>query len=192
MARYIESAPESWGRAFLLSSAGSVPLELQLELPLDGAVRHWGQDFSFHSPLSAAVKAYRSGRFVAVELSICAEATTACSRCLEPAGVAINGKLKYLYSLRGDHEVGPAEGKTSENDGGPEELIEEVSADESVNLGELAWETLVTALPPSSLCSPQCRGLCAECGANLNDGGCDCKKASGDPRFEVLKDLIEE
>lgn len=41
------------------------------------------------------------------------------------------------------------------------------------------------------LCRPDCRGLCACCGKNLNDGPCDCREAI-DPRLAVLGQLLDD
>ena len=41
------------------------------------------------------------------------------------------------------------------------------------------------------LCRPDCRGLCAGCGKNLNDGPCDCREAI-DPRLAVLGQLLDD
>jgi uncharacterized protein len=40
------------------------------------------------------------------------------------------------------------------------------------------------------LCRPDCKGLCVTCGANLNDGQCDCD-ADIDPRMAALKALLK-
>ena len=45
------------------------------------------------------------------------------------------------------------------------------------------------ALPPNPLCRPDCKGLCPECGANLNEGMCACSRDEGDPRMAVLRGL---
>ena len=39
------------------------------------------------------------------------------------------------------------------------------------------------------LCREDCKGLCSRCGANLNDGECDCKPER-DPRLAVLEQLL--
>lgn len=41
------------------------------------------------------------------------------------------------------------------------------------------------------LCRPDCKGLCACCGKNLNDGPCDCREAI-DPRLAVLGQLLDD
>ncbi|MEA4815138.1 MAG: DUF177 domain-containing protein [Oscillospiraceae bacterium] len=39
------------------------------------------------------------------------------------------------------------------------------------------------------LCSPDCKGLCPRCGANLNLGPCGCKKET-DSRWSALDSLF--
>lgn len=44
------------------------------------------------------------------------------------------------------------------------------------DLSEMVRHEIVLNLPMKPLCSPRCKGLCPVCGANLNEGGCDCEK----------------
>jgi len=53
----------------------------------------------------------------------------------------------------------------------------------------LVWEDIVLSMPPKLLCRPDCAGLCQRCGANLNEGPCECKP-EGDPRWEALQQLL--
>jgi uncharacterized protein len=62
--------------------------------------------------------------------------------------------------------------------------------DGSVDLVELLREQFQLALPMKPLCSDACRGLCAECGANLNRTECGCSPRWQDPRLEPLKGLL--
>lgn len=41
------------------------------------------------------------------------------------------------------------------------------------------------------LCSPDCKGLCPDCGANLNAGACACAYENADPRLASLKHLLD-
>lgn len=58
------------------------------------------------------------------------------------------------------------------------------------NLDELIREDILLSLPTKILCREDCKGLCPYCGANLNEGKCDCKKPI-DPRLEALKKFLE-
>jgi uncharacterized protein len=40
------------------------------------------------------------------------------------------------------------------------------------------------------LCEEACKGLCLECGANLNKTQCDCAPRWEDPRLAALKSLL--
>jgi uncharacterized protein len=39
------------------------------------------------------------------------------------------------------------------------------------------------------LCGEGCRGLCPECGANLNEGDCHCSDEQVDSHWSALKEL---
>lgn len=55
---------------------------------------------------------------------------------------------------------------------------------------EALREQIVLNVPFGVPCRPDCRGLCSQCGQNLNDGTCDCEEQATDPRFEALRDLL--
>ena len=48
-------------------------------------------------------------------------------------------------------------------------------------------EQFYLALPMKPLCREDCKGLCAQCGTNLNTGTCDCAPVWEDPRLAALK-----
>lgn len=52
---------------------------------------------------------------------------------------------------------------------------------QTVDLTEDIREDILVNLEPFPLCSPTCKGLCPQCGRNLNEGPCTCKPASGKP-----------
>jgi uncharacterized protein len=54
----------------------------------------------------------------------------------------------------------------------------------------LLREQFMLALPMKPLHSEDCRGLCPECGANLNRTECGHKPAWEDPRLAPLKGLL--
>lgn len=194
MTGYIDAAPSAWKHNLSLAGVyrDRVSKRETLELAANGKVRHWGQEFSFDSPVRVEIEANRADEYVILDIAVSARVSTACSRCLEPAGVAIKGKLRYLFSLRTYLESLGQEQDAPEGDAGREEIIPVASWDEVINIGELAWETLITALPGAVLCSGECKGLCLQCGADLNKTVCGCKKETGDPRFEALKELLDD
>lgn len=99
-----------------------------------------------------------------------------CVRCLEPFALPVTLELEETYRLSG---AGPrADAPYVVSEGGWLDL--------SPALREQAW----LAIPMKPLCSPDCRGLCPQCGANLNLAPCACEKASIDPRLALLEELL--
>ena len=60
----------------------------------------------------------------------------------------------------------------------------------TVDVGELARTAFILGMDTKTLCSEDCKGLCPRCGANLNEGPCDCKREI-DPRLAALAKLLE-
>ena len=52
-------------------------------------------------------------------------------------------------------------------------------------------EELLLELPAYPLCQPECKGLCAICGTDLNVNACDCRIETTDPRWEALREVTE-
>ena len=80
-----------------------------------------------------------------------------------------------------------------------EELANEENEDEwvfplegeSADLQDIVRTVFVLNMESKLLCKPDCKGLCCQCGKNLNDGPCSCQKAP-DPRFAALRQLLNK
>jgi len=59
---------------------------------------------------------------------------------------------------------------------------------ECVNLTEDIREAMILAFPSYPVCGPDCKGLCPQCGVNLNMSQCGCTP-SGEARWAVLDGL---
>jgi uncharacterized protein len=70
-----------------------------------------------------------------------------------------------------------------------EDLETSYYRDDQIDLDELLREQFYLALPMKPLCLEECRGLCPQCGTNLNAGACACDTAWRDPRLEALRDI---
>lgn len=60
---------------------------------------------------------------------------------------------------------------------------------------ELDIEALVNSeilvnMPVKVLCKPDCKGICKQCGHNLNEGDCGCDTFVPDPRMAAIKDIF--
>ncbi len=79
------------------------------------------------------------------------------------------------------------------------ELENEDEADEwtfalendEADLDEILTTAFVLNMDSKLLCRPGCKGLCPQCGRNLNDGACACRPET-DPRLAVLGQLLKD
>jgi len=107
-----------------------------------------------------------------------------CSRCLDPFEVPVDASFDLRYVPHAD-DAGEVEREIGEDD-----LTTAHYRDGMLDLIDLMREQFMLALPMKPLCSEDCRGLCAECGTNLNKGQCDCAPRWEDPRLAALKSLL--
>ncbi|OQB15677.1 MAG: hypothetical protein BWY15_00390 [Firmicutes bacterium ADurb.Bin193] len=69
---------------------------------------------------------------------------------------------------------------------------EEIALDGTVlNVREVTEKHLFLNLPMKFLCRDDCKGLCANCGADLNAEECKCGGGEIDERFSALKKLLD-
>jgi len=74
--------------------------------------------------------------------------------------------------------------------GGGEELASPYVSDQVLDLSAWARDALALALPPQILCRPECAGLCAVCGEDLNTAGPEhAHERAPDPRWAALREL---
>ena len=60
-----------------------------------------------------------------------------------------------------------------------------------LDLDEAAATAFVLGMDTKNLCSDDCKGLCAKCGANLNREPCRCRPEV-DPRLAALAQLLDD
>lgn len=107
-----------------------------------------------------------------------------CSRCLEPFDVPVDAAFDLRYVPQAEN-AGEGEREVGEDD-----LTTAFYREGLLDVIELLREQFVLALPMKPLCSEECRGLCPQCGTNLNKTQCDCAPKWEDPRLASLKSLL--
>jgi uncharacterized protein len=105
--------------------------------------------------------------------------TGECARCLEPISDELEVRFQELF-VYDDQDVDP-----------DEELEVSTLQDDLVDLEPLLREAVVLALPFQPLCTEDCPGLCAECGARLAQDPDHVHDAPVDPRWAALGALAE-
>jgi uncharacterized protein len=53
----------------------------------------------------------------------------------------------------------------------------------------MVLEQIELAMPMKFICQEGCKGLCVNCGADLNEGPCSCKASDIDSRLAVLREF---
>ena len=62
---------------------------------------------------------------------------------------------------------------------------------QEVDISRLVREIILLSVPMKPLCREDCKGLCPECGQDLNRGECGCSRRSVDPRWAMLRELLD-
>jgi uncharacterized protein len=108
-----------------------------------------------------------------------------CARCLEPIRQEIARDFELLYRPLGA-------------DAGRDELsVTDAEAEigyyqgDGILLEDVLREQVLLALPLKITCREDCKGLCPQCGKNLNQEQCSCAPLAEDPRWEALKEIRE-
>ena len=66
-----------------------------------------------------------------------------------------------------------------------------IEADGNIDVSQALEQYLVLETPLKSICSDNCKGLCEQCGSNLNTDKCSCAPRLSHPAWENLRDLWE-
>jgi uncharacterized protein len=139
-------------------------------------------EYRVEGPFSVRLSYYRSGMELFFAGLLKAEVTATCARCAEDFSVVSNRDFRFVLAPR---SVGNLNGK----DLSVEDLEFSLYDGEEVDVSPLVREQLLLALPTRPLCQEGCRGLCPQCGANLNLESCGCSAEKLDPRLEALRSL---
>lgn len=125
------------------------------------------------SPIKVLGKIYKESDSLFIDASFSGEAVFQCSRCLKEFKSNISDNIEFYIPI-------------SENKDEDDSYIK----GHFLNLTMVMEEALAFSLPMKTLCSQECKGLCSNCGQNLNIDECDCDVDDIDPRLEKLKHFL--
>lgn len=103
-----------------------------------------------------------------------------CDRCAREFNSEIKSNFKLVYLFRASY---------SESEDESEDIHYLHPDTDNIELDKDVRDFAILAVPMKKLCSEDCKGLCPNCGKNLNDGPCNCKEEYIDPRWESLLKL---
>ena len=138
------------------------------------------------SPLDISLTLSSVSEGVYVSGSVTAHMQGLCSRCLRELSADIREDIAELVYY--------PERVVAMRENGDEEAEEcYVVTDERIDIEPIIRDALVLALPFGPLCSPDCAGLCPDCGERLDDLPQDhAHEPVYDSRFDALAALEEE
>ena len=119
--------------------------------------------------------------------SVRSELELPCSRCLEPFRLPVDATFDQRFLPATEMAADGEEREVQDED-----VDLSYYRDDQIDLNELLREQFYLALPMKPLHSEDCRGLCPQCGTNLNTGSCACESGWEDPRLAGLKALKRE
>ena len=134
-----------------------------------------------------ALRCYRTGSDVVVRGRIEGAGKTECGRCLGEAEVDLGADVHVLFSANAARANGDDVSDLEEGDGEmdilPHDGVE-------IDLAAVVREQLILAMPMRPLCREDCKGLCDQCGQDLNLGPCAHQaEPRVDPRLVKLAGL---
>lgn len=128
-------------------------------------------------------KVARRGGRLFLEASVASRTEIECSRCLERFELELTTGFDLVFHREGRAQV---------PDGMEEEdfVLLTSTIEHRFDIFPRLRESILLEFPIRALCRPDCRGLCAVCGENLNVKRCRCSTEETDSPWGALKKLL--
>lgn len=139
---------------------------------------------SYRDPIRFHLRFQQTGRIIEVDGAVQATIDLTCARCLCPLVYPLDERFTLTFA-----PVAAESQDVEERELEKEELGLIPYSDDRLELLEPLQEQLLMAIPVRTLCSASCRGLCAQCGADLNREPCACEKVPFNNKFGDLAKL---
>lgn len=146
------------------------------EHPLDIApIVLGGARYEVLIPRGVTVTVDRVAGGLLINVSLVARVYGLCARCLSEVALETEAQQQEFVPTA--------------KDGWEESDLSAFVEDMVVDVAGIAREAVVLTLPTQVVCSATCRGLCPQCGQDLNQRLCECASVQGDDRWGKLRDL---
>ncbi len=153
---------------------GRSELPVNVNLTLD-----WSEDKPAEVEVDGVLKVDNLDSRFLVNGPLRAQGKATCGRCLE--NFRISWKVPVEVVVLRDLETDEGEGNT---------IVLRKRRGE-VDLDDALRESVILAFPPTVVCQESCKGLCPNCGVDLNHTTCTCQEDDYDPRWAGL-DALED
>jgi uncharacterized protein len=133
----------------------------------------------FDAPIAVEATLEKTTGELLLRARIVARATWECDRCVTPFTKSIEGRYQMYYVWDG----------TDTGRFDPAELQTIPPGSNTIDISDDVRQTLLLSVPLKRVCREECKGLCPQCGKNLNEGPCGCTGLEPDSRWDKLKEL---
>jgi DUF177 domain-containing protein len=152
------------------------------EYPIDGFIESEGRA---PEPVAGRVQLLRTDRGVLVRARLRLVDPEDCSRCLTPLKETLPIEFEEEFLTTVDVRSGqPAEEP-------PDDEVFLIDEHHMLDVTEAIRQYREASAVMQPLCRPDCRGLCPDCGQDLNAGDCNCRAAPTDNRWSSLAGLLQ-
>lgn len=156
-----------------------------VDVPFD-LVDAWGEDrwngdtIAYVRPVSFSGTYMLADETVIVRGTARAEIQSPCARCLTPTVTQVTAELEEAFVRQEEGAQAPQEDQYT-------------YSGHVLELDEAVRTALLLEMPTRVFCKEDCRGLCPQCGQNLNINECSCQKdlTRRNP-FSALASLLNE
>jgi uncharacterized protein len=138
---------------------------------------------AFTVPVHAEVSAIWEYGHVRATGKVTTVARLTCSRCLAEYELPLSSEFTIFYTESKGQEL------DEEVELSDEELIAATYTGDEIDLDPELAEQVLLEVPYKPLCSEACRGLCPQCGADLNRGECGCDRGEINLKMAALKKI---
>jgi uncharacterized protein len=162
----------------------------QEKLSLQGSFEPGRIDFSAENikqvePLVWNATVERPGLEVRVAGSLETTVELNCSRCLEPARCSVSKTFDLFFRQRDEFMFD----EDDEIELSDKDTRTAFFSGTQLAIGDILREQVLLGLPMKALCRLDCKGLCPQCGTNLNLKSCDCAKEQFNPNLDALLEI---
>ncbi len=141
-------------------------------------------DIKVIGPLTGHVRMRRTNQGLLVDGWVELTVELSCNRCLKDFELPMHVNFEEQFYPTVDVVSGLPLAPFDEDE------IFPIDERHQVDLTEAIRQNVLLALPMVAVCQPDCKGLCPQCGHDLNLGPCACEPEV-DARLSVLKTLLQ-
>ena len=151
-----------------------------------GSIDYHSSEIKQVAPLEVTATAELLEGQIRIEGQLETKIEMVCARCLEPVIEDVNRSFDLFYSPL------PKGAKPKEDQLKDDDTEIAFFEGDGLFLADVLREQVLLALPLKVICQSDCRGLCPNCGANLNHEECRCETHATDPRLAPLARLKQD